>query len=457
MVLIQKKKKTSGEHIDNCYKYLLQLALRKEYNDRATKHNVDIISKMIDDEITSKKSKKSKKVRHTKRDDTTYDTKDVRKDDQAKSSDKLRSPRSLSDSESSRSASGFQEEQLEQGWSRREAETLIQKIRTYTIETNKFIRSNERMHGITTKNVDECFQTMSSLMKKHDGLIINLISDIVVNFITQEKFKTTEVLKAIHSSYNGKSLLEESKVASPSYTETPDSEKTPNYNTILTPIERKFQEIITNKSYNRGLKILLMVLDHADYSSKPQSSEPQSSDPQSSDPQSSNPQSSKPQSSNPQSSKPQSSKKKSSKPQSSKKKSSEPTISKSDSSKSHDYESDALLNGLGDYEEEVLINKDIEELLTGLDEYIRLQQEEYSEKDIKVILDQLDQEELAMLATLYQQGGSRKSRKPKKSRKQKKSRKVNNSRKSRKPKKSRKQSHYKSLFGKTLKRHTKTI
>ena len=39
----------------------------------------------------------------------------------------------------------------------------------------------------------------------------------------------------------------------------------------------------------------------------------------------------------------------------------------------------------------------------------------------------------------------------------KKSRKVNKSRKSRKPKKSRKQSHYKSLFGKTLKRHTKTI
>ena len=39
----------------------------------------------------------------------------------------------------------------------------------------------------------------------------------------------------------------------------------------------------------------------------------------------------------------------------------------------------------------------------------------------------------------------------------KKSRKVNKSRKSRKPKKSRKQSHYKSLFGKTLKIHTKTI
>ena len=59
-------------------------------------------------------------------------------------------------------------------------------------------------------------------------------------------------------------------------------------------------------------------------------------------------------------------------------------------------------------------------------------------------------------------GGSKKSKKSRKSKKHKskksrKSRKVNKSRKSRKPKKSRKQSHYKSLFGKTLKRHTKTI
>ena len=59
----------------------------------------------------------------------------------------------------------------------------------------------------------------------------------------------------------------------------------------------------------------------------------------------------------------------------------------------------------------------------------------------------------------YKSKKSKKSRKSKKhkSKKSRKSRKVNKSRKSRKPKKSRKQSHYKSLFGKTLKRHTKTI
>ena len=73
-------------------------------------------------------------------------------------------------------------------------------------------------------------------------------------------------------------------------------------------------------------------------------------------------------------------------------------------------------------------------------------------------------------ASKNREGGSNKSKKSKKSRKSKKhkskkSRKHKSKKpqksikpqKSRKPKKSRKQSHYKSLFGKTLKIHTKTI
>jgi len=268
------KKKTIDhiDHIDNCYKYLLQLSLRKEYNDRATRHNVDVISSMSANRSKQPRSMSKQPKSRLREEDTVHS---VRKDKQIED-DKhragSRSPKSTSESESEsespKSDSSFKEEQLDKSWSRIEALTLIEKIRTYTKETNKFI--GVRMKGIpdiTTQIIDECFETMSSLMKAHGGLIINLISDIIVNFITKPTFRTADILKAIQLSYGGKSLLEASKVVSPSYTQTDVSETAPNYDSFFKPITEQFKRVISDTRYNRGLKILLMALDHIDYSS----------------------------------------------------------------------------------------------------------------------------------------------------------------------------------------------
>jgi hypothetical protein len=269
-------KKKTIDHIDNCYKYLLQLSLRKEYNDRATRHNVDVISSMSANRSKQPRSMSKQPKSRPREEDTVHS---VRKDKQIqdeKHRDGSRSPKSgspkstsESESESPKSDSSFKEEQLDKSWSRIEALTLIEKIRTYTKQTNKFIE--ERMKGrsgITTQIIDECFETMSSLMKAHGGLIIKLISDIIVNFITEPKFRTADILKAIQLSYDGKSLLEQSKVAPPSYTETDESETAPNYDSFFKPIKSQFERIISDTPYNKGLKILLMALDHIDYSSK---------------------------------------------------------------------------------------------------------------------------------------------------------------------------------------------
>ena len=272
-------KKKTIDHIDNCYKYLLQLSLRKEYNDRATRHNVDVISSMSANRSKQSISRSKQPKSKLREEDTVHS---VRKDKQIQDkqsqdekhrdrsrSPKSGSPKSSSESESPKSDSSFKEEQLDKSWSRIEALTLIEKIRTYTKQTNKFIE--ERMKGspgITTQIIDECFETMSSLMKAHGGLIINLISAIIVNFITEPKFRTADILKAIQLSYDGKSLLEQSKVAPPSYTETDESETAPNYDSFFNPIKSQFERIISDTPYNKGLKILLMALDHIDYSSK---------------------------------------------------------------------------------------------------------------------------------------------------------------------------------------------
>jgi hypothetical protein len=378
-------KKNTNDHsdrINNCYKYLLQLSLRKEYNDKATRKNVDEISRMFAQRRT---------VPTHARDE--------------KNQTGLPSPKMTSDSESEspKSNASFRYEQSQQSWSRIEAETLIEKIRTYTQETNKFIKHSERMRGITPKIIDDCFKTIFSLMKANNSLIINLIADILGNFITEEKFRTADILKAIQASYNGKSLLEQSKVVSPSYTPTPDSEKIPTYDSILTPIEAYFETIISDRRYNKGLKILLMVLNHIDYSSKSDSSKSDSS-----------------------------------KSDSSKSDSSKSDSSKSDSSKPHGYtddEIDAILSVLDEYsyydeddDKYQLTEQEIEAILDEISADKTITPTIYSEDDINAVLAEITREEFrakqdALMRELS--GGSKKNNMiKKKTVKKKKTRKI---------------------------------